>query len=292
MIDQNSCPPVFRYAPTPSGFLHLGNGVNLTLTYLLARAMGSPILLRIDDLDSDRKRPDYVADVFRSLDYLGLTYEQGPTGPDDFEQNWSQRHRMPLYEQTLAALVETGVVYASKFSRQQILTMGDMAIDRMRAQQLPLSMSDVVWRAQVPDSESFPDFVVRKRDGVPAYQIASLTDDLHFGVTHLVRGNDLRESTAMQQYLARLLGHKKFATMPVWHHPLLTDSAGEKLSKSAGSTSLKAMREAGKSPAIVYQEVIRLLGGPPEMGESLRDLESWIQPRGLALLTAPDEADR
>ncbi len=269
---------LFRYAPTPSGFLHLGNGVNLTLTYLLARAMGSPILLRIDDLDSDRKRPDYVADIFRSLDYLGLTYEQGPTGPDDFEQQWSQRHRMPLYEQTLTALVEKGLVYASKFSRQQILTMGDSAIDRMRAQQLPLSMSDVVWRAQVPNDEPFGDFVVRKRDGVPAYQIASLADDIHFGVTHLVRGDDLRESTAMQQYLAHLLGYEKFATIPVWHHALLTDSAGAKLSKSAGSTSLKAIREAGKSPSVVYREVTRLLGLPPESGESLAVLETGFSP--------------
>lgn len=281
---------LFRYAPTPSGFLHLGNGVNLTLTYLLARAMGSPILLRIDDLDSDRKRPDYVADVFRSLDYLGLTYEQGPTGPDDFEQQWSQRHRMPLYEQTLTALVETGVVYASKFSRQQVLTMGDTAIDRMRAQQLPLSMSDVVWRARVPDNEPFTDFVVRKRDGVPAYQIASLTDDIHFGVTHFVRGNDLRESTAMQQYLAHLLGYEKFAAIPVWHHALLTDAQGQKLSKSAGSTSLKAICEGGKSPVVVYQEVARLVGLPVEAVESLEGLErafvsTTIAPNPLGSIT-------
>jgi len=286
MIGQTSYPPVmlFRYAPTPSGLLHLGNGVNLTLTYLLARAMGSPILLRIDDLDSDRKRPDYIADVFRALDYLGLTYEQGPTGPDDFERHWSQRHRMPLYEQTLAALVETGVVYASKFSRQQILTMGATAIDQMRAQQLPLSMSDVVWRAQVPENEPFPDFVIRKRDGVPAYQIASLTDDLHFGVTHLVRGHDLRESTAMQQYLARLLGHEAFAGLPVWHHPLQTDSEGLKLSKSAGSTSLKALRESGKPPVAVFGAVARLLGFPEEAGESLEGLEGafgqWLMGPG------------
>jgi len=268
---------LFRYAPTPSGFLHLGNGVNLTLTYLLARSLHMPILLRIDDLDADRKRPDYVDDIFHSLDYLGLSYEQGPASPDDFERHWSQRHRLPLYKQTLHALVETGQVYATSFSRQQILAMGANANEQMRAQQLPFTMQDVAWRiridqTQVIDNQLTTDFVVRQRSGLPAYQVASLTDDLHFGVTHIVRGDDLRESTAMQQYLARLLGHETFANIPVWHHALLTDSAGNKLSKSAGSTSLKVMREAGQPPALVFAQVAKLLGLPPEAGESLEAL--------------------
>ena len=269
---------LFRYAPTPSGFLHLGNGVNFTLTYLLARSLGASILLRIDDLDTDRKRPDYVDDVFRSLDYLGLTYEQGPTGPDDFERNWSQRHRMPLYEQTLRLLVETGQVYATSFSRQQIGAMGASANEQMRAQQLPFTMQNVAWRVgidqkQLIDNLLTADFVVRQRSGVPAYQVASLTDDLHFGVTHLVRGDDLRESTNMQRYLAQLLGQKTFTNLPAWHHPLLLDNDGNKLSKSAGSTSLKVMREAGKSPAVVFRAVARLLGLPAESGESWGVLE-------------------
>ncbi len=269
---------MFRYAPTPSGLLHLGNGVNLTLTYLLARSLGASILLRIDDLDADRKRPDYVADVFHSLDYLGLTYERGPTGPDDFERNWSQRHRLPLYEQTLNTLIETGQVYATSYSRQQILAMGERANQQMRAQQLPFTMQDMAWRvridqAQNSDNQLINDFVVRQRSGLPAYQVTSLTDDLHFGVTNLVRGDDLRESTAMQQYLAGLLDHEAFAQIPVWHHPLLTDSDGNKLSKSAGSTSLKVMREAGQLPALVFAEVAKLLGLPPEAGESLSNLE-------------------
>lgn len=265
---------LFRYAPTPSGLLHLGNGVNFTLTYLLARSFGALILLRIDDLDTDRKRPDYVDDVFRSLDYLGLTYEQGPTGPDDFERNWSQRHRLPLYEQTLRALVATGRVYATSFSRQQIGAMGADANEQMRAQKLPFTMQNVAWRvridqSQLTDNQLTTDFVIRQRSGVPAYQVASLTDDLHFGITHLVRGDDLRESTAMQRYLAQLLGQEAFVNLPAWHHPLLLDNEGNKLSKSAGSTSLKIMREAGESPAVVFEAVAKLLGLPAEAGESL-----------------------
>lgn len=273
---------LFRYTPTPSGFLHLGNGVNFTLTYLLARSLSASILLRIDDLDTDRKRSDYVDDVFHSLDYLGLTYDKGPTGPDDFGRHWSQRHRMPLYEQTLNALVERGQVYATSFSRQQILAMGEMANEQMRTQRLLLTTIDAAWRVrvntdQVLDSQLINDFVVRQRSGVPAYQVASLTDDLHFGVTHLVRGDDLRESTAMQRYLAQLLGQESFAQIPAWHHPILTDAAGQKLSKSLGSTSLKVMREAGQAPTVVFDAVARLLGLPTEAGESLGALEGALK---------------
>lgn len=276
---------MFRYAPTPSGFLHLGNGVNLVLTYLWAQAVNAPILLRIDDLDADRKRPEYVDDVFFSLDWLGLTYDVGPTGPDDFERHWSQRHRLPLYHQTLTRLIRRGLVYASDFSRQQIRTLGEReAVRQMRLQNLSLRTPDVPWRVRVPDEQLFTDFVVRRRDGIPAYQIASLTDDRHFGITHIVRGDDLRESTAMQEYLALLLNDDRFGQTVIWHHPLVTDASGQKLSKSAGSASLKAMREAGQSPAVVYREVARLLGGTVEVGESL---EGLIQADLLKNLKSP-----
>lgn len=275
---------LFRYAPTPSGFLHLGNAVNFVLNYLSAKQMRASILLRIDDLDADRKRQEYVEDVFVSLEWLGLTYDIGPTGPDDFERNWSQRHRIHIYQETLDQLVQCGVVYASDFSRQQIRAIGDFdAIRLMRGQNLPLSTPEVPWRVCIPDDEPFTDFVVRRRDGIPAYQIASLSDDLYFGVTHLVRGEDLRNSTLMQCYLATLLGNNRFTQIKVWHHPLVTDAFGEKLSKSAGSASLKALREANHSPIAVYREVARLLGKPEDVGNSLEslaqafDLTRWFE---------------
>ncbi|KAB7727856.1 hypothetical protein F5984_18985 [Rudanella paleaurantiibacter] len=265
---------MFRYAPTPSGFLHIGNGVNFVLTYLWAQALAAPILLRIDDLDADRKRPEYVDDVFFTLDWLGLRYDVGPTGPDDFERHWSQRHRLPLYHQLLTRLVRRGVVYASDFSRQQIRSLGEAEATRlMRAQNLSLRTPGVPWRVRVPDGLPFSDFVVRRRDGIPAYQVASLTDDCHFGVTHIVRGEDLRESTAIQLFLATLLNDDRFARTTIWHHPLLTDSSGQKLAKSAGSTSLRALRESGRGPVLVYQTAARLLGFSAENVGSLTDLQ-------------------
>lgn len=270
---------LFRYAPTPSGFLHIGNAVNFVLNYLLAKHLGGQILLRIDDLDTERKRPTYVDDVFRAIEFLGIPYDLGPTGPDDFERHWSQHHRIGLYEETLRELRKTGKLFACQLSRKQLLSYENRYPSECRQQGLSLDDPDVVWRVRV-DSEKntiagFTDFVVRRRDGLPAYQIASLTDDVYFGITHLVRGEDLRQSTFMQQYLATLLDHKwsAFLSTITWHHPLIMGTDGQKLSKSAGSTSLRSMQEQRQGPELIYRLVGHLLGLPPEASSSLTDLQ-------------------
>jgi glutamyl-tRNA synthetase len=104
------------------------------------------------------------------------------------------------------------------------------------------------------------DFVVRKKDGDPAYQLSSVVDDLHFGVTAVVRGMDLLPSTAAQLYLASVLKEDVFLQLRFFHHPLLLDGAGEKLSKSQGAGSLQAWREAGHSPARLLDTAARWLG--------------------------------
>lgn len=278
-----------RIAPTPSGYLHLGNAVNFVLTWLAARQRGGQVWLRIDDLDADRKRPEYVADVFETLDFLGLDYEFGPSGPDDFERNWSQRHRLEQYEQTLEALVKTGAVYGCGLSRKQLTAYAGNDWAQVRTQNLPLDAPNVTWRFQAEGNGEY-DFVVRRRDGLPAYQIASLTDDVGFGVTHLIRGQDLLGSTVMQRQLAGRLGQTAvrwaaFLGTLVWHHPLLLDGDGQKLAKSAGSgevgpTSIRAMRLSGEGPQRVFRAVGTLLGAPAEAGQSLTNL--------LAVSRVPD----
>lgn len=265
-----------RLAPTPSGYLHLGNAVNFVLTWLAARQRGGKVWLRIDDLDADRKRPDYVADVFETLDFLGLDYDLGPSGPDDFERNWSQRHRLDRYEATLTRLVETDSVYACGLSRKQLATFQGEAWAQVRCQNRALDAPDVAWRFRA-DGNGEQDFVVRRRDGLPAYQIASLTDDADFSVTHLVRGQDLLDSTNMQRELAGRLGLGTFLDAQVWHHPLLRGDDGHKLSKSAGSgaagpTSIRAMRQSGEGPGRVFGAVGTLLHRPAEAGLSLANL--------------------
>ena len=240
--------PRLRLAPTPSGFLHLGNGLNFTLNWLAARSRPSgKLLLRIDDLDADRTRPEFVEDIFRTLDWLGIQPDEGPSSPDDFEQNWSQQHRLDLYETMLNSLKINDLLFACGKSRKELAVFGKNYPPEFREQNLSLDSPEVAWRVKTGPGFPLPDFVVRRRDGVPAYQIASLADDVFFKMTHLVRGHDLKESSLAQHFLAEKLGLAEFQKIEIFHHPLVKNAAGEKLSKSAGADSLKMMREGGLS---------------------------------------------
>ena len=251
--------PIFRIAPTPSGFLHAGNAWSFLLTASLAKASGGDLLLRIDDLDAERKRSEYVRDIFESLEWLGIEWQLGPKYPEDFEKNFSQKHRLHLYRDLLAKLVHSGNVFACECSRS-ILPKNAPYPGTCLSKNISLQAPEVSWRLKVPENEiinlddllkgqlqipvgkSAGAFVVRTKQGIPAYQIASLADDLFFGVNHIVRGEDLLESTALQLFLAEILDEPSFTKTVFLHHPLLSDPDGEKLSKSAGAQSLKEIR--------------------------------------------------
>lgn len=263
----------FRLAPTPSGFLHAGNALNFVLNWLAARAhTGARILLRIDDLDADRKRPEYVTDVFETLDWLGLDWDEGPRDNDDFEQNWSQHLRLPLYSNTLNELRTKGGLFACAKSRRELEEYEGKYPLSFRNQGLSLDAPSVAWRIRTPDGFPLPDFVVRRRDGIPAYQIASLTDDQYFRVTHIIRGADLLESTQAQLFMAEYLDWAAFTQIRFLHHPLLTDSTGGKLSKSAGATALRTLRSAGHSPEIIFKSTASLIGLRPENIQTAQEL--------------------
>src|SRR5690606_21343890 len=247
-----------RIAPTPSGYLHLGNVLSMALTVALARRSGARVLLRIDDLDQQRIKRPFVADVFATLDYLDIPYDEGPRDYGEYVSVYSQLCRMELYREALAELRDGGNVFACSCSRSAILQADPQGVytGACRSRRLPMEAPDTCWRlttdmsknlavkhldgdAQavvLPRDLSF--FVVRKKDGFPAYQLASVVDDHHFGVDLIVRGNDLWPSTIAQQYLAGLLGYADFRAATFWHHPLLIDPSGRKLSKSAGATSV------------------------------------------------------
>ncbi|MBK8967667.1 MAG: glutamate--tRNA ligase family protein [Saprospiraceae bacterium] len=263
-----------RLAPTPSGFLHLGNARNFILTWLAARYQpGARLLLRIDDLDADRKRPEYVQDIFDTLAWLGLDWDEGPRAADDFEKNWSQQLRMPLYFSLLEELRDRDLLFACAKSRRELAPFeGNYPIE-FRDQGIALDSPDVAWRIKTPRAETeIPqDFVVKRRDGVPAYQVASLADDLYFGITDIIRGEDLAASTAAQQFLAKCLGREQFTAINFLHHPLLLDQTGAKLSKSAGAAAIKTHRR-DSTPAQIYQELARWLGVPANGVHSADDL--------------------
>lgn len=290
-----------RIAPTPSGYLHLGNIYSFVLTATLAQRHGARILLRIDDLDRQRAQRAYIQDIFDTLNFLEIPWHEGPRDADEFEREYSQVHRMELYRAALAELKETQALFACNCSRTKIqkADASGSYTGHCRTRGVPFDAAEGSWRLRTdndapltvrtlgePVVEGLPreqtDFVVRKKDGDPAYQLASLIDDEHFGVDLIVRGMDLWPSTLAQLYLARLLGHEKFMETTFYHHPLITGPGGDKLSKSAGATSIQYLRKEGRSKEDVYTLLARHAGIVEEklnwqaFGEKILGLHSRI----------------
>ncbi|MBX7205408.1 MAG: hypothetical protein K1X81_08295 [Bacteroidia bacterium] len=264
-----------RIAPTPSGYLHKGNAFNFLLASQLARQSAGTLRLRIDDLDTLRMQPEHMADIFESLHWLGIEWQLGPRTMHEQTTAYARHLRLPRYHEVINRLMHTEKVFACTCSRKEIREMHTHGRypGTCRHKNIPLDYPGSSIRIQVPEHiairftdelkgetainlwETTGDFVIRRRDLLPAYHIASLTDDIDYGINTIVRGEDLAGSTAAQLYLATLLGEHSFLNARFYHHHLLLDENGHKLSKSGGSTSLKWMREHGVTP----QEITGLL---------------------------------
>lgn len=236
-------------------------------------------MLRIDDLDAERARPEYLEDIFYSLEWLGIGWDDGPSGPADFLERWSQQRRVARYQQLADALRAQGVLYACECSRSKLreLAPDGRYPGTCRGRGLDMDGADVAWRLDLGDTlpirvpscyghspeldlvSAMGDPILRQRNGRPAYQLASLADDVDFATTFVVRGMDLLPSSACQLHCATLLGLQHFHQCCFVHHELLHDNAGNKLSKSAGATSLKAMREAGLDASTLHAQADRML---------------------------------
>lgn len=256
-----------RIAPTPSGYLHLGNALSFALTGALAKKTGAKILLRIDDLDQARVNTDYVQDIFDTLNFLNIPWDEGPKNLEEYQTGWSQMQRLDLYKTALQQLTEQRDVFACQCSRSQLQSNNYTGTCRNKS--IPLDTQETAWRLYTDDKElniktfnngtmkirlpdTMKDFIVKKKDDYPAYQLASLIDDLHFGVDLIIRGEDLYPSTIAQHYLADVLGLADFKKITFHHHPLLMNDNTQKLSKSAGATSIKYLRESGKTAKDIY----------------------------------------
>lgn len=263
---------LYRYAPTPSGFLHIGNLCNFLLTWILAKAGNGKIFLRIDDLDRARFRTVYLEDIFRKLDAMGLDYSIGPEGPDDFEKNWSQQLRLPLYNKTLQELEQQPDVYACTCSRKELeegkrcecrfaKSIENLQPWRFRTSAIsPISWDDQLCGKTIVDlHKEMPDFIVRKNGGQPSYQVASIADDLYFGVTDIVRGADLQASTGAQLFITDVLQQPDFRNIRFHHHPLMVRTSGEKLSKTAGDHL--PLTTADKLHDITLKEIVIQVAG-------------------------------
>jgi glutamyl/glutaminyl-tRNA synthetase len=265
-----------RLAPTPSGFLHVGNILSFSITAAIARKTGAKILLRIDDIDRERTQPAYVQDIFDTLQFLDIPWDEGPRNAGEFEKEYSQLHRMPVYQQALERLHTNGELFACNCSRSQLAEESSYP-GTCRDKNMPLDVAEVNWRLRTtvndlsikpvkgerflsPLPGSMRDFIVRKKDSYPSYQLTSVIDDLHYGVDLVVRGQDLWESTLAQHYLAQQLKETSFNNIAFYHHPLLLSTTGSKLSKSAGDTSIQYLRKQGKSSHDIYNMIGKMLG--------------------------------
>lgn len=251
-----------RIAPTPSGFLHIGNTLSFLYTWLLARKLGGQVQLRIDDLDKGRKRSEYVEDIFHTLKWLGMDWDSGPRNSADFERHHSQHLKLPQYQAALDKLRLQHNLYACDCSRKQWKSKSSNGLYPKTCRELekPFHADNMAWRIksqscnisiddllspqkQVSPHEEMGDFIIRKKDKLPAYQIGSVIDDITAGTNLIIRGEDLWGSSVAQLYLSQLLKDQTLPSASWIHHPLLVDSQGQKLSKSEGATAVMHLRE-------------------------------------------------
>ena len=286
---------VGRFAPSPSGYLHMGNLLALLLAWLDCRALGGRLVFRMEDLDPARSRPAYAAAMAEDLRWLGLDWDEGWPEPA-----YAQSGRGVLYAAAFERLRALDLVYPCWCTRAERLAaasapqQGEAEHDpgcpcarlgRAERERRLLSGRPPAWKLRLPDktvtvcdghyglfsqnlARDAGDCIVRRADGVYAYQLAVSVDDLLMGVTRVVRGRDLLSSAPRQKWLIEMLG----GTAPAYcHAPLLVSGAG-KLSKRLGSLSTQALRQELPPEALVGRLAFLC---------ALRETDAPVTPREL-----------
>ncbi len=270
-----------RFAPSPTGKIHVGNVWVAFLNWLWTRQKKGKIVLRIEDIDRARSRAQYASDLMKDLDWLGLDWDEGPEREESY--GWAvQSRRLPFYDSILRQWKEEGEIYPCYCARSRIrqiasaphsgeaapvydghcrnLTEGERAKEtkipswRIRMEDTELSFTDMFHGPQNGRLRAgADDFVLRRADGMIAYQLAAAADDGAMGITHVFRGEDLLPSTFDQIYLLRKLGY----SVPVYGHlPLLTDREGVRLSKRQHGITMEELRESGVTPARIIGQLL------------------------------------
>lgn len=237
-----------RIAPTPSGFLHAGNLYNFLLTQRVATEVGAELQLRIDDLDAFRMREEYVEDIFRCLHWLDIECSGAVKTMDDYRSVIAEQGRIDRYFGRLEAMIDAGLpAFVCRCSRRE-LSRDATCEQGCDVKHLKLIAGKSAIRVRVPPQEAelkaaMGDFVVWRREDLPAYQLQSLLDDVDLRITHIVRGEDLLDSTLAQLFLNKYVDDSGFSEVQFFHHGLVTDDHGQKLSKSQGTERLELTPE-------------------------------------------------
>jgi glutamyl-Q tRNA(Asp) synthetase len=272
-------PSLTRFAPAPTGWLHLGHVLNASYVWNAARVRGARVLLRIEDHDRERCRPEYEAGILDELDWLGFRPDVYPTACFRAGRcEGRQSDRGAVYAAAVQSLVARGRVYACGCTRRMLAgPAGELERPypgTCRDRNLPLT-DGYGWRVRMDDhveefddgllghqrqvpSQQCGDVLIRDRRGNWTYQFAATVDDMDQDIDLVVRGVDLLESTGRQIQLARLLGRS--SPPDYMHHPLIMKSAHQQLSKSDGDTGLRELRAAGWTPAQVIAEAVARAG--------------------------------
>ena len=295
-MPQTTTPPTGRFAPSPSGRMHLGNLWSCLLSWLSARSAGGSMVLRLEDLDPDRCRQEYCDQVMRDLEWLGLDWDGEPV---------YQSRRTEAYAEGFRALEERGLIYPCYCTRAERLAAsaphrsdGVQVYDGRCARLTAEEREELArtrrpaWRAAVPDKtitfcdllqgeykeelkKECGDFILRRSDGVYAYQLAVVVDDAMMGVTQVVRGRDLLSSTPRQLWLQEELGlpHPEYG-----HIPLLLAPDGRRLAKRDRDQELGALQQRFTARELVGR-LAHLAGLIPEAApvspEELVPLFAW-----------------
>jgi glutamyl-tRNA synthetase len=260
-----------RLAPSPTGFLHLGHARTFWTAQQRAKERQGTLILRNEDLDAHRCRPEFRTAMIEDLRWFGFQWQEGPDIGGPFGP-YSQSERLHFYRAALEKLKTGGYVFPCTCSRQDVLRAAAAPHPGEDEPLYPGTCRNKSesggnrryhWRFRVPDGEAvrfhdvlqgpqefrggrdFGDFVVWRHDDIPAYQLAVVVDDTAMRITEVVRGEDLLKSTARQLLLYRALGWEPPAFC---HCPLVTDASGMRLAKRHDALSLRTLRERGASP--------------------------------------------
>lgn len=301
-----------RFAPTPSGQLHIGNARTALLAWLQMRRAGGQFVLRMEDIDRPRSRPELARQILDDLRWLGIDWDEGPDVGGSYGP-YAQSAREPLYAKALERLARDGWLYPCYCSRAELMAIASAphglasegpaypgtcrgltpeeraAKSALKTPSLRFALPDrpVVFDDLAAGPQRFPagaggDFVVRRADGIIGYQLAVVVDDAAMRITDVLRGWDLLDSTPRQLLLFEALGLKppRFA-----HVPLLYGPDGQRLSKRHGAVTIAGMRAAGTAP----ERVVGCLAYLSGLNDRPEPLKATDLIAGFELASVPRE---
>ncbi len=258
--------PRVRFAPSPTGYLHVGSARTALFNWLFARTTGGTMVLRIEDTDESRNRPELTDAIFEYLEWLGIDYDDGP---------YYQSERRDRHREAVQQMLNDGRAYLCDAEDNELpgTEMAKGRAVRFRTPEGTTVIDDVIRGEVAVDHAQLGDFVIWRSDGSPTFVLANAVDDADMAITHAIRGEDLLSSTPRAVLVAEALG----ATPPIYAHlPLLVNEQRKKLSKRRDDVSLESYRQRGFL-ASAMANYLALLGWGPRDGVEIRPMAEIIE---------------